>query len=116
MRCGNLEVWMNRAVREMQGARNFRKNQANKGRLPQAVIQTLEQLECRQLLSGSISITPTTPLVGDTNLSAEGNLDWLDIGYPSNPTKVHTKNKVVGPRLSAVTTVGGSATAVTTPG
>lgn len=107
---------MNRAVREMQGARNFRKNKTNKGRLPRAVIQTLEQLECRQLLSGSISITPTTPLVGDTNLTAEGNLDWLDIGYPANPTAVHTKNHVTGPRLSAVTTVGGSPVTVTTPG
>ncbi|HEY7118947.1 MAG TPA: PA14 domain-containing protein [Tepidisphaeraceae bacterium] len=80
-------------------------------RLPRAVSHAVESLEGRFLLSGSLTVTPTTPLVGDTNLSAEGNLDWVHFGYPASPTKIHQKAGVTGPRLADFTTIG-SATPV----
>jgi hypothetical protein len=115
MKFGYSEVWMNRAaVRTLREATGIKKGRNGPGRLPQAVSQTLEQLECRRLLSGSIAIT-SSPALGDTNLTTEGNADWFSVGYPASATTVQTKNKVVGPRLSVVT-VTGSAASATTPG
>jgi hypothetical protein len=56
---------------------------------------------------GTLTVTPTTPISGDTNLTTEGNLDWLHIGYPANPTTSHQKINVVGPRITVPTAVGG---------
>jgi hypothetical protein len=56
---------------------------------------------------GFLTITPTTPISGDTNLTNEGNLDWLHIGYPNSPTTSHQKINVVGPRITVPTAVGG---------
>lgn len=99
-------------VRRLPGFKRNVKSGYAKGRLPR--VQTLEQLECRRLLSGSVAITGSAAS-GNTNLTTEGNVDWFDIGYPATPTKVHTKNHVTAPRLSAVT-VTGTAVSTTTTG
>src|SRR5688500_13378924 len=79
-----------------------------------AVAMTVEALEGRQLLAGNIAIT-TAPLVTDTNLTNEGNLDWIHLGNPDTATRLHRKQGVSYTRISRPT-VTGTPTAIDTPG
>ena len=46
---------------------------------------------------------------GDTNLTANGNLDWVHWGYPDDPTRVHRKHNVVGNRITGFFVIDGPA-------
>ena len=64
--------------------------------------------------AGQLTVIPTTPISGDTNLDVEGNLDWEQIGYPTNSSSVNRKPAT--PNLGTITPIGnGTVFPTTTP-
>jgi hypothetical protein len=64
---------------------------------------------------GNLTVTPSNP-AGDTNLTTEGNADWIEWGYPHNPNAFNQSAAATGPRVSNFTLIGtGTPTAYDIP-
>jgi PA14 domain len=54
---------------------------------------------------GNLTVTPSNT-AGDTNLTTEGNADWIEWGYPSNRNAFNQSAAATGPRISNFTVLG----------
>src|SRR5687768_15781941 len=93
-------------------ARRFNQSKAGRrrggGASGRAIKPVLENLENRMMLA--LTVTPTIPAPGSTNLTTEGGLDWIHFGYPDSATGVHRKNTIGPVTLNPFTRIGAGPT------
>ena len=79
-------------------------------RLGRVIASAVETLEGRTLLAGNITLSNSVfNPTGDTNLTTEGNLDYVHLGYNNNATATHVRNGTGSPRISGISAIGGGA-------
>ena len=90
--------------------RRFNKSKAGRrgGASGRAIKPVLENLENRMMLA--LTVTPTIPAPGSTNLTTEGGLDWIHFGYPDSATGLHRKNAPGPVLLNPFTRIGAAPT------